>query len=160
MTNSLYIHLTEFVNRFYEMRNIAISKPSFQSSVAHFDDYRYGPQRANDGESTFYAATYKAKDNFWIVDLSQRAAIIIVGVNSKKARDESLASFTIKVGDSSDKFGRNNPPCIGNQRMPDGNMVNFTCSNEVYGRYLTVHQHIDSDRHLRLLEVNVYGIYL
>ena len=160
MTNSLYIHLTEFVNRFYEMRNIAISKPSFQSSVALFDDNRYGPQRANDGESTLYAATLGAKDNFWMVDLSQRAAIIIVGVNSEKSRHESLASFTIKVGDRSDEFGRSNPPCIGNQRMPDGNMVNFTCSSEVYGRYLTVHQHMDSDQRLRLNEVNAYGIYL
>ena len=142
------------------MRNIAISKPSFQSSVLYFDDYRFDPRRANDGESTFYAATFGARDNFWMVDLSQRAAIIIVGVHSIKARHESIASFTIKVGDSSDKFGRSNPPCIGSQRMPDGNMVNFTCSNEVYGRYLTVHQHMDSDRYLRLLEVNVYGIYL
>ena len=147
------------MDRFYELKNIALGKDSWGSSQHQEHD----ASRANSADETcakqFISGNHK--NNYWTVDLERRAVVLNVTVKATRPENEQHSvHFTIKVGDDGDHNGNNNPHCIHNQHLPLV-MQNFTCANENEGRYVTIHQHNGNHhRHLRLCYVKVFGIYL
>ena len=152
--------LSAFVDRFYELKNIALNKPSFQSTKHHNND----PAKANTNDETCQtkSITHSHKNNYWMVDLERRAVVLNVTVIATKPdHEEHGTHFTIKVGDQEADYGDKNSHCVHNVQLPFNVMKNFTCTKENEGRYVTIHQHNGHHhRHLRLCYVKVFGIYL
>ena len=151
--------LSAFVDRFYELKNIALGKPSYQSSKHH----NHVPENVNGNVETCQtqSISHSKKNNYWMVDLERRAVVLIVTVMATKPSQEHTTHFTIKVGDQDDNYGDKNSHCVHNQPLPYDAMQNYTCAMENEGRFVTIHQHNGNHhRHLRLCYVKVFGIYL
>ena len=163
---------TEFVNRFYELRNIAIGKATFQSSVYYhhiflLGNYYYASNFANDGDVkclTFFnqvkfASTLRQANPYWRVDLESSAVVLNVSVKNRDDKNGNLISpFDIRVGNTVTNGYRDNPLCVtGATLKGSGEMKNFTCP-ENEGRYVSIH--LTRTQYLQLCEVEVYGIYL
>ena len=146
------------MNRFFELKNIALGKESRQKRTHGGHVAKY----ANDGDESCGTSsqTDDKHKTYWMVDLGKKAVVLNVTVKATKESDENGSRFTIKVGDSTENFGHNNPDCVTSQNMPYQVMQNFTCIEENVGRYVTIYQFAQEDRRLKLCEVQVYGIYL
>ena len=143
------------MNRFYELRNIAVGKVTDQSSTygSFFSSY------ANDGIENSLSVTRYDLNPYWRVDLNRTAVVLYVIVSN---RGDGVARwinpFDIRVGHTTINGGVSNPLCVAGATLPPkGGIKNFTCP-ETEGRYASIH--LPRKQYLRLFEVEVYGIYL
>ena len=146
---------TEFVNRFYELKNIAKSQPTEVSIILSGWHGSY----AVDGDISCQKMTYTYGSHaWWSVDLGQKAVVFNVAVLS--AYNEYLNPFDIHIGDNTNAFL--NTICMTAASVPRSQMKNFTCP-ELEGRFVSIglkSANPETVRHLLLCEVEVYGIYL
>ena len=160
------------MNRFYELRNIAVGKPTHRSTRLQTGGswgvplHIYYSFYANDGDSNCRTADSKAKffssnyesNPFWRVDLQRSAVVLNVTVrNRDDSNGKRINPFYIYVGDTTTNGGRDNPVCAAGATLQQGEMKNFTCP-ETVGRYVSIQ--IYRKDYLQLCEVEVYGIYL
>jgi len=153
-----YCQLKDFVNRFYELKDIALGKASSLSNKHGNHHASY----ANNGDEscTPQAISGHKQTNKWMVDLGRKAVVLNVTVKSTRAGSEHASHFTIHVGDNNANHGDQNPHCVTNVPLPYNSMKNFTCLQENEGRYVTIRQHSRHNTYFRLCYVKVYGIYL
>ena len=157
---------TGFVNRFYELKNIAVGKSTFQSSTLYYAHQYFYPSYANDGSKKciepgkyLMSSTNSESNPYWGIDLERPAVVLNVTV---KNRDDAVGMwinpFDIRVGHTTMNGGVNNPLCVAGATLPaEGGMKNFTCP-EAEGRYVSIH--LSRTQAIQLCEVEVYGIYL
>ena len=163
---NLNIHLTyiltDFVNRFFELKNVAVGKPTDQSTTNGFLRSSY----ANDGNTKcrdrgFYRLSSTSLDSntYWRIDLQRSAVVLNVTVKNRDDKHGNLINpFDIRVGYTKANGGLSNPICVSGARLSStGEMKNFTCP-ETEGRYVSIH--ISRRGYLQLCEVEVYGIYI
>ena len=163
------------MNRFYELRNIALGKVASQSTTyirkwwewIFYQSHQCSPQYGNDGDfqcrsssyrSSYSSTTYEANP-YWKVDLQSSAVVLIVSIKNRDDNNGYLINpFDIRVGNTAANGGRNNPICVQGARITQaGVRKNFTCP-ETEGRYVSIH--LARTQYLQLCEVEVYGIYL
>ena len=159
------------MNRFYELKNLAIGKPTVQSSTYHqavswSTGYDLVSSYANDGdercrESGRYrlSSTKNFANSYWRVDLQRSAVVLNVTIkNRDDANGAWISPFDVRVGYNATNGGRSNPICVaGAVFSSNGEVKNFTCP-ETEGRYVSIH--LSRAQYLQLCEVQVYGIYL
>ena len=159
------------MHRFYELRNIAVQKPTSQSSTANGQwtyNMALSPSYANDGDKRcrnsnsnapyIFSCTNKEENPFWRVDLEHSAVVLNVTVkNDDKWGGAFINPFDIRVGYTETNGGISNPFCVADAKLPANGETNFTCP-ETEGRYVSIH--LPRKQHLVLCEVEVYGIYL
>ena len=156
-----YIHgqiyfLTGFVDRFFELKNIAKNKPVKLSTV-FWSYYNYYSVDGIKSCSKF-AWTHFETHAYWRVDLGRPAVVLNVTVLSHQ--EIYLNPFQIRIGHNENTF--HNPQLIGNAVITNYVMKNFTCP-EMEGRYVSINLYPTrsrSTRDLGVCEVEVYGIYL
>ena len=153
---------TDFVNRFYELRNIAVGKATEQSSTLTFFRSSY----ANNGNINCieqgklrWSSTNHDLNPYWEVDLNRIAVVLYVTVtNRNDGEGWRINPFDIRVGNTTANGGLNNSICVSGATLSrTGEMKNFTCP-ETEGRYVSIH--LSRKQYLQLCEVEVYGIYL
>ena len=144
------------MNRFYELRNIAVEKPTHASSTRS----NHLSNLANDGNANCWKffSTHKRWNSFWRVDLQRSAVVLNVTVSNRDdSNGKRINPFYIHVGDTTTNGGRDNPICVAGATLQQGEMKNFTCP-ETVGQYVSIHLY--RLEYLELCEVEVYGIYL
>jgi len=158
LSNLVFLSTSDFVNRFYELKDIALGKASSLSNKHGNHHASY----ANNGDEscTPQAISGHKQTNKWMVDLGRKAVVLNVTVKSTRAGSEHASHFTIHVGDNNANHGDQNPHCVTNVPLPYNSMKNFTCLQENEGRYVTIRQHSRHNTYFRLCYVKVYGIYL
>ena len=152
--------VTDFVNRFYELRNIAVGKATDQSSTLLRSSY------ANNGnincrEQGFlrWSSTFYDLNPYWTVDLNRIAVVLYVTVtNRNDGQGWRINPLDIRVGNTTANGGLSNSVCVSGATLSStGETKNFTCP-ETEGRYVSIH--LSRKQYLQLCEVEVYGIYL
>ena len=157
------------MNRFYELKNIAVNKPTEQLTTAKASwtgGKALSSSYANDGDkrckdsigTRIHASTSSVVNPFWKVDLKHTAVVLNVTVqNTNDVYGIRINPFDIRVGNMDTNGGISNPLCVAGATLPDeGGMKNFTCP-ETEGRYVSIH--LSRKENLMLCEVEVYGIY-
>ena len=151
-----YFFLTDFVNRFFELKNIALKKPVV-STIYHLPGSLAVDGIISCSNSNYFQSHWK--DYPWLrVDLERRA--VVLNITVKSHYEHELNPFKIRVGDHSECW--HNPQCGGDVSVPKNAFKNFTCP-EQEGRYVSIHarkSHERSSRRIILCEVQIYGIYL
>ena len=164
---------TDFVNRFFELRNIAVGKLAVGSSTCNYylDDrkivyFLFRISFANDGDFSCYNptdlfkyfSTFYETNPYWMVDLEKPAVVLNVTVQSLGGGYTSwINPFDIRVGNEAANGGSDNPICFFGATLADGEKKNFTCP-ESEGRYVSIN--LPRKEQLLLCEVEVYGIFL
>ena len=150
------------MNRFFELTNVAVGKPTDQSTTSHPYHSRYasdGNKNCMEHGSFILSSTLLDSNTYWRVDLQHSAVIFKVAI---KNRDDGhggmINPFDIRVGYTTTNGGLSNPICVSGATLSStGEMKNFTCP-ETEGRYVSIH--ISRRQYLQLCEAEVYGIYL
>uniref|UniRef100_A0A3B4H271 Fucolectin tachylectin-4 pentraxin-1 domain-containing protein n=1 Tax=Pundamilia nyererei TaxID=303518 RepID=A0A3B4H271_9CICH len=154
--------LPKVINR-YPLPNVALKGEATQSSTLSFAT----ASKAIDGRrNSFYSngfCSHTAEDEtnpWWRVDLQRSFTITAVKVTNRgDCCAERLDGAEIRIGNSLENNGNNNPRCAVISHIPSGQAFYFPC-NSVKGRYVTVFLP-GSAKVLSLCEVEVYyGKYL
>uniref|UniRef100_A0A3B4GX60 Fucolectin tachylectin-4 pentraxin-1 domain-containing protein n=1 Tax=Pundamilia nyererei TaxID=303518 RepID=A0A3B4GX60_9CICH len=147
----------------YPLPNVALKGEATQSSTLSFAT----ASKAIDGRrNSFYSngfCSHTAEDEtnpWWRVDLQRSFTITAVKVTNRgDCCAERLDGAEIRIGNSLENNGNNNPRCAVISHIPSGQAFYFPC-NSVKGRYVTVFLP-GSAKVLSLCEVEVYyGKYL
>uniref|UniRef100_A0A667Y696 Si:ch211-215k15.4 n=1 Tax=Myripristis murdjan TaxID=586833 RepID=A0A667Y696_9TELE len=137
--------------------NLALRGRATQSSV-----YPLGiPINAIDGnrDTNFDRGSCTAtQDNFspwWRLDLLKTHKVVSVSITNRDILQERINGVEIRIGNSLDNNGNNNPRCAVVSQMARGVTETFQC-NGMVGRYINL---IIPGRKefLTLCEVEVYG---
>ncbi|XDV19284.1 hypothetical protein PO909_024783 [Leuciscus waleckii] len=115
-------------------------------------DSNRGLQQLNTGCSS----TLNQTNPWWRLDLRDVYRITeVVVTNRKHCCAEQINGAEIRIGNSLENNGRNNPICAVIPAIPAGKSYNYSCDG-IQGRYVIVH--IPGDQKiLTLCEVEVYG---
>ncbi|EDO38602.1 predicted protein, partial [Nematostella vectensis] len=100
--------------------------------------------------------TDEENDPWWRVDLGvnyQISSLFIV--NRADCCGGRLSSFEIRIGDSLDNNGNENPMCGSSYSIPTGGNSSIICSPLLTGRYVNI-RIPGKDKILTLCEVEVY----
>lgn len=157
------------MNRFYELKNIAVGKTTIASSTNFYYQFivfktNYYSRYANDGSracsnglgAVRHFSSIMETNPYWQVDLDRVAVVLNVTV-AKFDTDRNINPFDIRVGNNRGGESRKNALCVKNAALGDGEIKNFTCP-ETEGKYVSVH--LERMQQLKICEVEVYGIYL
>ncbi|XP_067301221.1 uncharacterized protein [Pseudorasbora parva] len=138
--------------------NLAIGRSATQSST-------YGSliaEQAIDFNPGFYAqsslacsSTNNQTNPWWRLDLRDTYRVSRVVVTNRNWAPERINGAEIRVGNSLENNGNNNPVCAVISRIPARVSATYTC-NDMEGRYVNLIIPGDS-RVLSLCEVEVYG---
>ncbi|OCT83273.1 hypothetical protein XELAEV_18025810mg [Xenopus laevis] len=124
----------------------------------------YGePKNANDGSlaSNYFflecASTSEQEDPWWMVDLKASHRVYTVAVTNRgDCCAEKINNAEIRIGDSNDAGGKQNPVCGIIKSMANGETLSFEC-NGMQGQYVTVF--IPGNKtSLTICEVQVFGL--
>ncbi|XP_029451388.1 pentraxin fusion protein-like [Rhinatrema bivittatum] len=140
--------------------NIAVKGISSQSSLYN----NYGVSKnAIDGslESNYLhiKCTHTAKDfePWWMVDLTYTFKVFSVAVTNRgDCCKERINGAEIRIGNSTENGGMNNPRCGTIHSMDHGETLSFECDG-MEGRYVTVGIPGRTE-HLSICEVQVFGL--
>ncbi|XP_068592335.1 uncharacterized protein [Cebidichthys violaceus] len=94
---------------------------------------------------------------WWRLDLLKTHKVFSVKITNRMEVPERLNGAEIRIGDSLDNFGNNNPRCAVITSIPSGGVGEFRC-NGMDGRYINIV--IPRLEFLSLCEVEVYGSVL
>ncbi|KAK7878044.1 hypothetical protein WMY93_031294 [Mugilogobius chulae] len=104
------------------------------------------------------AITASTTNAWWRVDLQNSYMVTsIIITNRGDCCAERLDGAQIRVGNSLDNNGNNNPVVATVSHIPAGVSQNFTLPEPVEGRYVNVFLPGSGDKYLQLCEVEVYG---
>ncbi|EDO25871.1 predicted protein, partial [Nematostella vectensis] len=93
---------------------------------------------------------------WWRVDLQKSYVILrLFIVNRADCCGERLDNFEIRIGDSLENNGTDNPSCGSSYIIPHGGSKSISCHTLLKGRYVNIWIP-GSDRRLTLCEVEVY----
>uniref|UniRef100_A0A7N6AGP9 Fucolectin tachylectin-4 pentraxin-1 domain-containing protein n=1 Tax=Anabas testudineus TaxID=64144 RepID=A0A7N6AGP9_ANATE len=111
--------------------------------------------RASTAEQASCSHTNKELSPWWRLDLRKTHKVFSVNITNWKFFSEQLNGAEIRIGDSLDNNGNNNPRCAVISSIPAGLTQSFQC-NGMDGRYVNV---VIPGRaeYLTLCEVEVYG---
>ncbi|XP_043116131.1 uncharacterized protein si:ch211-215k15.4 [Puntigrus tetrazona] len=99
--------------------------------------------------------TEKCLNPWWRLDLLKKHKVFSVVITNAADKDpERLNGAEIRIGDSLENYGINNPRCAVISSIPAGFSTTFDCDG-MEGRYITVV--IPREEYLLLCEVEVYG---
>ncbi|KAM3613906.1 uncharacterized protein V6R79_006824 [Siganus canaliculatus] len=137
--------------------NLALQGKASQSSL-----YGFGlPYNAIDGnratkwEEASCTHTNKDLNPWWRLDLRKTHKIFSIRIFNREKVPERLSGAEIRIGDSLQNNGNNNPRCAVISYIPGGTHADFDC-NGMDGRYVNI---VIPGRKefLTLCEVEVYG---
>ncbi|CAI5661916.1 uncharacterized protein LOC109194559 [Oreochromis niloticus] len=138
--------------------NLAIQGKATQSSL-YLPGMAYNAidgNRANLWNQASCTCTNKDLNPWWRLDLGKTRKVFSVNVTNRgDGFPERLNGAEIRIGDSLDNNGNNNPRCAVISSIPLGFTENFQC-NGMDGRYVNIIIPGRSE-HLSLCEVEVYG---
>ncbi|KAK1895451.1 Fucolectin-5 [Dissostichus eleginoides] len=137
--------------------NLALQGKASQSSL-HSTGSAYNAidgNRASDWAKGSCAHTNKELNPWWRLDLGNTHKIFSVKITNYKNTPSYINGVEIKIGDSLDNDGNNNPRCAVISSIPAGFTETFEC-NGMDGRYVNI-VIPGKTEHLVLCEVEVYG---
>ncbi|KAK9514331.1 hypothetical protein VZT92_027806 [Zoarces viviparus] len=136
--------------------NLALGGKASQSSL-----YMFGTaSKANDGNPSSKWAhgscTHTMNDinPWWRLDLRKTHKVFSIKITNQVEDSDRLNGAEIRIGDSLNNFGNDNPRCAVITSIPSGGVEEFQC-NGMDGRYVNVV--IPREEYLTLCEVEVYG---
>uniref|UniRef100_A0A8C1QEY2 Fucolectin tachylectin-4 pentraxin-1 domain-containing protein n=1 Tax=Cyprinus carpio TaxID=7962 RepID=A0A8C1QEY2_CYPCA len=131
--------------------NIAIKGKAVQSSTFYFQ-----ANNAIDNVDFYCTHTETEMNPWWRLDLIDLQIIQeVIITNRMDCCFEQINGAEIRIGNSLENNGNNNPKCAVISGIPAGQSVSYSCG-EMQGRYLNVVIPGDS-KQLSLCEVRVYG---
>nr|XP_029527543.1 pentraxin fusion protein-like [Oncorhynchus nerka] len=132
------------------LRGVAAQSSQFSDRNAHY---------AIDGNSNtnYGSCTHTAQDTnpWWRVDLLDVYKVTAVTITNRDDVPERLDGAEIRIGNSLENNGINNPRCDVISHIPAGKTYTFQC-NEIEGRYVVVVIYVRKE-YLTLCELEVYG---
>ncbi|XP_059356856.1 fucolectin-1-like [Carassius carassius] len=141
-----------------KFKNLALKGKAVQSSTFYtwgaakaIDGIRYAP-----GPGSSCSHTGNDLSPWWRLDLLDSYSIYKVTItNRADCCPEQTTGAEIRIGNSLENNGNNNPRCGVTSSFPAGSSVSFSCGG-MEGRY--VNMYIPNIlQHLTLCEVEVYG---
>ncbi|XP_036940540.1 uncharacterized protein LOC119011485 [Acanthopagrus latus] len=126
-----------------------------QSSDFTHNSVDYSSGRATDGNTTVCAHTNKEQKPWWRIDLLGVYNIYCVSIYNDAGDHTNVNGAQIHVGNSLDNSGTNNKMCANITPFKVGEWNDFTCTERVSGRYVTVS--FPGTKTLILCEVKIYG---
>ncbi|KAM8726958.1 uncharacterized protein AB9X84_000828 isoform 1-T3 [Acanthopagrus schlegelii] len=112
--------------------------------------------RAIDGDKTVCAHTKDEQgDHWWRIDLLGVYNISFVSIYNKNTTNTDMAGAQIHVGNSRENNGTNNKICANMTNFIKEQWNDYTCTEGVSGRYVTVS--FPGEKALILCEVEIYG---
>ncbi|TDH11323.1 hypothetical protein EPR50_G00059780 [Perca flavescens] len=137
--------------------NLAIQGKATQSSVhaGGIAYYAIDGNRASVWSQSSCSGTLRELNPWWRLDLGKTHRVFSVNITSYNDPNWQLAGAEIRIGDSLDLNGNNNPRCAVISSTSPGFTETFQC-NGMDGRYVNI---VIPGRsvHLFLCEVEVYG---
>uniref|UniRef100_A0A671Z2V0 C-type lectin domain-containing protein n=1 Tax=Sparus aurata TaxID=8175 RepID=A0A671Z2V0_SPAAU len=124
-----------------------------QSSDYTAHGVSYSSGRATDGNEKLCANTNDKQKPWWRIDLLGFYNISCVSIYS--SRRNNVVGAQIHVGNSRENNGINNKICANMTPFIEEQWNNYTCAEQVSGRYVTVS--FPETRFLILCEVEIYG---
>ena len=143
---------------FTALLNIARGKDTRQSSTAQSGSSSRG---VDGNKNTNWGGGSCTHTNdcckpWWRVDFGKTAVIYSVAVSNREdCCWTRLRNFNIRIGDSLQNNGNNNPSCGSGLSVNKEATKLFECRPQLRGRYLTVQSNIDEA--LTLCEVEAFG---
>uniref|UniRef100_A0A8C7DQD7 Fucolectin tachylectin-4 pentraxin-1 domain-containing protein n=1 Tax=Oncorhynchus kisutch TaxID=8019 RepID=A0A8C7DQD7_ONCKI len=132
------------------LRGVAAQSSQFSDRNAHY---------AIDGNrnTNYGSCSHTAQDTnpWWRVDLLDVYNVTAVTITNRDACPERLDGAEIRIGNSLENNGINNPRCVVISHIPAGETNTFQC-NEMDGRYVVVVIYVRKE-YLTLCELEVYG---
>ncbi|XP_063735002.1 pentraxin fusion protein-like [Eleginops maclovinus] len=137
--------------------NLALQGKASQSSQhATYSAYKaIDGNRASLAQQASCAHTGSELNPWWRLDLGKTHKIFSLNITNYQNRPEFINGAEIKIGDSLDNNGNNNPRCAVIPSMPGGFTQNFQC-NGMDGRYVNI-VIPGKTVYLAFCEVEVYG---
>uniref|UniRef100_A0A671Z354 C-type lectin domain-containing protein n=1 Tax=Sparus aurata TaxID=8175 RepID=A0A671Z354_SPAAU len=137
-----------------DLINTTNSITSQSSNYTH--DVQYSSVKATDRDKTACARTEeKQGDHWWRIDLLGVYDISCVSIYNKIGHDITMTGAQIHIGNSRENNGTNNKICANMRPFNKGQWNNYTCTEQVSGRYVTVS--FPEKKALILCEVKIYG---
>uniref|UniRef100_A0A8C2DZI0 Fucolectin tachylectin-4 pentraxin-1 domain-containing protein n=1 Tax=Cyprinus carpio TaxID=7962 RepID=A0A8C2DZI0_CYPCA len=121
------------------------------------DGIRYSPSGTPHPEETYTYCSHTSNDlnPWWRLDLVDYYYIYKVAITNRgDGWLEQTTGVEIRIGNSLDNNGNNNPRCAVTSSVPARSTVSFSCGG-MEGRY--VNMYIPKQAYLVLCEVEVYG---
>ncbi|XP_036845097.1 uncharacterized protein LOC110532923 isoform X2 [Oncorhynchus mykiss] len=132
------------------LRGVAAQSSQFSDRNAHY---------AIDGNrnTNYGSCSHTAQDTnpWWRVDLLDVYKVTAVTITNRDECPERLDGAEIRIGNSLENNGINNPRCVVISHIPAGETNTFQC-NEIEGRYVVVVIYVRKE-YLTLCELEVYG---
>ncbi|XP_026226611.1 fucolectin-4-like [Anabas testudineus] len=137
--------------------NLALQGKATQSSL-HSTGIPYNAidgNRASNWDKASCTYTNNDFSPWWRLDLRKTHKVFSVNITNRDVLSERLNGAEIRIGDSLDNNGNNNPRCAVISSIPAGLTQSFQC-NGMDGRYVNI---VIPGRaeYLTLCEVEVYG---
>ncbi|XP_060761158.1 uncharacterized protein LOC132871017 [Neoarius graeffei] len=137
--------------------NLALQGKATQSSL-YGTSIAYNAidgNRASKLSQASCAVTNPDLNPWWRLDLRKTHKVFSINITNRDEYSERINGAEIRIGDSLENNGNNNPRCAVISRIPPGFTQNFQC-NGMDGRYVNIV--IPGRRvYLTLCEVEVYG---
>uniref|UniRef100_A0A673FT22 Fucolectin tachylectin-4 pentraxin-1 domain-containing protein n=1 Tax=Sinocyclocheilus rhinocerous TaxID=307959 RepID=A0A673FT22_9TELE len=136
---------------FLFLENIAINGKAVQSSTLPYE-----ANKAIDNADLYCTHTETEANPWWRLDLMDLQVIQeVIVTNRIDCCFEQINGAEIRIGNSLENNGNNNPICAVVSGIPAGKSVSYSCG-EMQGRYLNV-VIPGYSKNLTLCEVRVYG---
>ncbi|XP_059356893.1 fucolectin-5-like [Carassius carassius] len=140
---------------------MAVQSSTYGWGAANATFYTWGAAKAIDGiryapgEASSCSVTSHQLNPWWRLDLLDSYSISSVTVTNRgDCCLDQTTGVEIRIGNSLENNGNNNPRCGVTSSVPVGSSVSFSCGG-MEGRY--VNMYIPNIQHLTLCEVEVYG---
>uniref|UniRef100_A0A8C9Y0Z1 Si:ch211-215k15.4 n=1 Tax=Sander lucioperca TaxID=283035 RepID=A0A8C9Y0Z1_SANLU len=139
--------------------NLALQGKATQSSLHSIAYNAIDGNRASTWEKASCSHTTQELNPWWRLDLIKTHKVFSVKITNRDRREQFINGAEIRVGNSLDNNGNNNPRCAVISSIPAGQTVEFQCVNGFDGRYVNI---VIPGRQewLVLCEVEVYGSVL
>ncbi|XP_030259822.1 uncharacterized protein LOC115573252 [Sparus aurata] len=139
-----------------DLINTTNSITSQSSNYTNTEGVPYSSGRATDGNVTACAHTIEMEaEHWWRIDLLGVYNISRFSMYNKKTHNTNITGAQIHIGNSRENNGTNNKICANMTHFTEEQWNDFTCAEQVSGRYVTVF--FEGERPLVLCEVKIYG---
>nr|ABB29990.1 FBP32 precursor [Morone chrysops] len=137
------------------LKGKATQSSLFESGIAY---NAIDGNQANNWEMASCTHTKNTMNPWWRMDLSKTHRVFSVKVTNRDSFEKRINGAEIRIGDSLDNNGNNNPRCAVITSIPAGASTEFQC-NGMDGRYVNI-VIPGREEYLTLCEVEVYGSVL
>ncbi|XP_030259820.1 uncharacterized protein LOC115573250 [Sparus aurata] len=155
-TRYLILCEVEIYGKKKDLINTTNSITSQSSNYTNTEGVPYSSGRATDGNVTACAHTIEMEaEHWWRIDLLGVYNISRFSMYNKKTHNTNITGAQIHIGNSRENNGTNNKICANMTHFTEEQWNDFTCAEQVSGRYVTVF--FEGERPLVLCEVKIYG---